>query len=154
MKPMSIFLNNKQVTLNNLQTNIFVNNQLKIKDNDEITITHSNSPTINDLLTQEQLSYWNTAKVTFNNESITLKEKQLVLTRNDVELSQNTELVCEDKIILNHKKNEPFIFQDIFRYVDLDLSKIKGTFKLLVNNSPATFYKEIKTGDLLEIKWD
>ncbi|MFE7151875.1 hypothetical protein, partial [Heyndrickxia sporothermodurans] len=59
-----------------------------------------------------------------------------------------------DEIELKFYKIEPFIFQDIFRYVDISMPhNSNGKFELLNNKESVTFYDTISEGDQLEIIW-
>lgn len=159
LKPMSVFLNQQRVTFNQAPTKILVNEEPKtpsyiLKHNDCLKIRRTHTPTVNDLLKQENLSYLNTINVLFNNQPVRVEQPSLLLKRNDSELTITSELAMDDHIEMIQLKNQSFIFQDVFRYVDLDLSQITGAFDVLINDDPASFHNQIMTGDRLEIKWN
>src|SRR5690625_1099724 len=70
------------------------------------------------------------------------------------ETPEHTEaqVLPKDKITLQVKKNISFIFQDVFRFVDIDRKQIKGHYKIYLNDVEAIFIDEIKDGDRLELK--
>lgn len=159
MIPFTVNLNQREVFMHKGQTTILVNNKqvqqnYNLKDGDRISLAMATPLTVADLLKKEDMSLLKTAKVTFNGEPITLEQKQLIMTREGTELTADTKINLNDNIETEHKKNEPFIFQDVFRYVEIDLSQVKGNFKINKNGQKATFYDTVMTGDRLEIKWE
>ncbi len=89
-------------------------------------------------------------EVTFNGEPITLKQQQLVIKRNEETLDEDTILHHGDELTIVTNKVRPFIFQDVFRYTDIDLNNVKG-YEVLRNGQPANFHEQITDGDKLEI---
>lgn len=159
MIPFTVNLNQREVFMHKGQTTILVNNKqvqqnYNLKDGDRISLAMATPLTVADLLKKEDMSLHKTAKVTFNGEPITLEQKQLIMTREGTELTADTKINLNDNIETEHKKNEPFIFQDVFRYVEIDLSQAKGNFKIIKNGQKTTFYDTVMTGDRLEIKWE
>jgi cell division protein FtsA len=65
------------------------------------------------------------------------------------------ELVVEvNKKIITLKNKDKYIFVDIFNYVDFDLSKSKGNLILTLNDSKASYYQPLNSGDIIRIYWD
>ena len=52
------------------------------------------------------------------------------------------------------KDKEKYVFVDIFDYVEFDLSISKGNLILMINGSKASYYQQIKHGDVIEIYWE
>lgn len=157
--PFNIQVNFKRVSIPKGQTKILVNEQevnsdYILKDGDSIAIVTGVDPTVKDLLTVLEKDYWNTIEVYFNDQKIKLQQQQLFIHKDGVELNVDTKLTMDDHIEMTDKKIKPFIFQDIFRYVDIDLSKVKGSFKIYKNNEPSTFHDHIIHGDHLKIEWE
>lgn len=158
-KYFSVFLNNKRINITKGQTKILINGQQVksnhlLKNNDYIEVITAIRPSTKDLLKQENHTYWHTINVSFNGEKINMKQQQLTILRNGLEINPDTALKQDDHIEIINKKVNSFIFQDVFRYVDIDLDHVKGTFKIFKNNKPTTFYDIINDGDQLSIHWD
>ncbi len=89
------------------------------------------------------------------------EEKMISLSRPLHEFYRNGEILHEDDL-LNHgdklqmttKEVEPFIFQDLFRFVDIQLPLVSaGRFMLLKNGEECTFYDILSPGDHVDISW-
>ncbi|MFD1038166.1 cell division protein FtsA [Virgibacillus byunsanensis] len=157
--PFLVYVDNKEVTLENGESHIYVNNKKSdinkvLKENDHITITTAVDPVVQDLLVQLDKEYYYKVQISFNGEPITMYKQQLTITKNQLELKINTPLEANDHLKIAKRTHEPFIFQDVFRYVDIDLSNVKGNFELYKNKQPTTFFEEVQHGDELEIKWN
>ncbi len=157
--PFVVQVNNKQVTLSKGQTKILVNkHEVKsnylLKDGDSLEIVTAVNPTVKDLLTVFEKNYWKTINVYFNDKRVKMKQQQLAIYKDGLELKLDTILTSGDHLDIKNKKIIPFIFQDIFRYVDIDLSKVKGHFKIYKNNESTTFHEHINHGDQLKIEWE
>src|SRR5699024_3674429 len=69
------------------------------------------------------------------------------------EVTEDAVLEDRDVLTLEEHRTSTFIFQDVFRYVDLDLTDVKGNFRSYKNGQPTTFYETLANGDNLELKW-
>src|SRR5699024_2738331 len=107
-----------------------------IHDNDDLTIEYAKKVTVQTLLTQLNKRFNYTMTVTFNGKPVTLTQQQTKIIKENVALTNETELKNGDNLILKEKSVRPFIFQDIFRFVDIDLNQIKGTYQLYCNQKP------------------
>ncbi|MRH42827.1 cell division protein [Aquibacillus halophilus] len=125
-----------------------------IKEKDEIMFTKSENPTVVSVLSHINVDYYEYMKVHFNGQPVTLKKRKVKVTKKDYDLQANDILSCGDAIKIKKQDNTPFIFQDIFRHVSIDLSQVKGTVKILKNDKPANFNEELSANDFLEIIWD
>jgi cell division protein FtsA len=54
---------------------------------------------------------------------------------------------------LEHSK-ESLMFLDIFNYIHVDVSKIKGIHSMKLNHANANYTDVIKSGDIIEINWE
>ncbi|MUK86810.1 cell division protein [Ornithinibacillus sp. L9] len=156
-KEFTIYLNNKKMMLAEGENQILINNKRtsvdhQLKHNDQLVITSSRLVTVKDLLVNIEKEYWDTITVTFNGQPTQMKQPKLHIIKDGTELEEDSTIKPGDHIQVKNRKLEAFIFQDVFRYVDIDLANIGANFKLYKNNQEATFYDTVQTGDQLEIK--
>lgn len=154
-----IYVNSKVIKLTGADTQVLLNgnetsSNTIIKDNDELIIKSDKEPILADLLEQLKLTYFYSMKVTFNGKPVILEQPRVTVYRNDTLLALDSTLSKDDHLKLTELKRSSFIFQDVFRYVDLDLSKITGSFKIMINDKLAGFDDTINDHDALTIKWD
>lgn len=158
-KPFYVKVNKQNVQLQNGNSQILLNGNPTspsaiIKPEDEIAIFPSKEVTVNTLLNQLKKQYKYSITVCFNGETIDLVQKQIEVKRDEKQLDEDEILHEGDHITLYDKKLRPFIFQDVFRYVDIDISGAKGNYKLFRNDKPTNFHEKIMHGDKLEIRWE
>lgn len=158
IQPFSVSVNNRKVIIDKGESHIYLNDRKvnrtqSLKQNDNLTITTAKHPMVHDLLQQLDIEYWNTINVTFNGKSVLIKQQQITILRNQLELDLDTELLINDHLEIKDRIQQKFIFQDVFRYVDIDMANATGHFQLYNNNQPTTFYESIQQGDKLQIVW-
>ena len=74
--------------------------------------------------------------------------------RKDQLLKEDDTIQYGDKLKVTQKNMQPFIFQDVFRHVDLELPKVSNSrFILIKNNKETGFHEQIHPGDDLRIMW-
>ena len=61
-------------------------------------------------------------------------------------------IVNDNKILLIGK--DKYIFIDIFNHIDFDLTSIKGSLRLILNDEKAGYYDELKERDIIKIFWE
>lgn len=91
--------------------------------------------------------------VTYHQKKVVLEKMLLEFYRNGTKLSEDDFIEKGDHLQVMVKRKEPFIFQDIFRFVDIEKPKGAGIFELKKNGEEASFYDFIENGDVLEIHW-
>jgi len=57
-----------------------------------------------------------------------------------------------EKIVLT--EDRPYIFVDVFSFINFDLTTPKGNIVLKLNGRPANFTDSIQQGDAVEIYWE
>ncbi|WP_141433785.1 cell division FtsA domain-containing protein [Bacillus sp. 03113] len=159
LTPFKIKLNEIDTVLPPFSGKIYKNGR-EVKANssfehlDKISIQGYKLPTVKELAVLKQwvLSYAIT--VTFNNKKLTLSKTIAQIKRDDVVLTEEDILYQGDSIHLEKKKIEPFIFQDLFQYAQIDLpTHTNGHFVLLRNGKETSFHSPIYPGDQLSIIW-
>lgn len=121
---------------------------------DRITIERRHPLTVKDFAKLKNLQLENYIHVYFNGEKVKISKPLTEIIRSGQPLSSDEYILYGDEIELKFYKIEPFIFQDIFRYVDISMPhNSNGKFELLNNKESVTFYDTISEGDQLEIIW-
>lgn len=149
-----IYVDGKLINLKKGQTSIELNHQkvsllAKVKPNDHLVITCAKQPVVKDVL--EEIGETSTTQitVTFNGKPVTLKKKTLTVIRKSSPLTEDTPILPNDSLTLEQKEDITFIFQDVFRYVDIDTINIHSDYELKINGEKATFFDQIFDGDKL-----
>lgn len=159
IKPFSLTINNEIKTFPNLTGDIYINGKKgylnsPIEDGDEIILTRRKPIFLETILSS--LEYDNTSSIIvfFNGRKICIKTKNQEVYRKGEKLSEDTALLAGDQLSLSKSNVADFIFQDLFRYVDIQIPKNQaGGFTLLRNKQAVTFYEPIFDGDQLELIW-
>ena len=159
LNPFIIYLNNKSYSLNKFSGKVIKNGiEAKLsssyEDGDVIVIERPSSPTLQEAADHLQLVLHHSIPVIFNGKKIVL-QKRLTEIYRDEQLLQGEDILRHgESLKVVQKKIESFIFQDLFRHVELDLpSKGKSRFILLRNDKEIGFNDEIQPGDDLKIMW-
>jgi hypothetical protein len=121
---------------------------------DTFEITPPNEPTVGQIAENLRIKLYEDMVVLFNDEKISLQKRKYEFYKEENLLDIESILHHNDVITMKEIKNEPFIFQDIFRFVNIDIPQgITGGFKLLKNEQEVTFYDPLVPGDRLNIVW-
>ncbi|GGD17267.1 cell division protein FtsA [Pontibacillus salipaludis] len=129
-----------------------VHSESTLQDGDQLT-TNKHYPIEAQALLQQLGAPTNQSiEVLFNNRKLTLYKPISKLTKNDMHLDPEELIYPGQSIELKESNSWAFIFQDVFRYVDIDLTNGKN-FKIYRNEQEATFVEPIHSGDRLELQW-
>jgi len=88
------------------------------------------------------------------------KEENKPLTQSDKFINSIMTNSSEIQVIVNGEpvvldgKKSGYVFIDIFNYIDFDLSTPKGLIVLLLNGRKAEYTEPLRSGDVIEIKWE
>lgn len=145
-------VNMKKGTPTYLLNNKEVNVATPIKQQDHLLITFQEKIFVKDVLEEIKEDMTKKIQVTFNGEKIALEKESLSVYRNNVKITKDTPVLPNDQLTLKKRQEITFIFQDVFRYVDIDLNNITGHYKIYINDQVATFFDEIKDGDDLALQ--
>ncbi|RFU69750.1 cell division protein FtsA [Bacillus sp. V59.32b] len=124
------------------------------EDGDEINVMTASIPNVADLANAINVQMNHSIPVTFNGDRI-------ILSKSLTEFHHDGELLTEEDLIKNgavlkcvQRKREPFLFQDVFRFVEIDMPNTSnGRFSLLNNNQETGFDQPVSAGDELKIVW-
>lgn len=159
LAPVEIFINNRKVILEHSIASLFRNAnkaslKTKIGNGDHFVLQEQEPLRLAEFLNQLDLSFYYQIPITFNNQHITLKKPQVKVYRNGNELSKDAIINHHEHLTTEEFEVEPFIFQDVFRVVDIDLSNNKGKkFRVLKNGEECSFHNQLSPGDQLSIEW-
>lgn len=153
-----VIVNQRPITLEQAGQQILLNGQFAttmspVQDGDEISFQEETPVTISNLLSQLQKSLQRTITVTFEGEKVELVKQRIHMMRGDEVLNGDTIVHANDELKMTELAQTAFIFQDVFRYVDLDTKNKRG-YQLYRNGNIVSFHDEIHEGDELSIKWE
>jgi cell division protein FtsA len=125
-----------------------------VKNGDLIETKQTEVPTLKMIMDKKQMNLNNTINVFFNDQELELTKQATEVFRNGDKLDENSPIQSGEKLTAISKETGSFIFQDLFRHVEISMpSNAQGKFLLLKNGQETTFYESIQTGDKLEIRW-
>lgn len=159
LEPFTITLNEKKVTFPEWCGTIYRNEiecqrYAPFEDGDNIIIHEQSQRTIAQIAEAKQLKLHYSIPIIFNGETLTLTKQVGTFYRNGKQLREDDPVQHGDELQFSEQKIEPFIFQDIFQYVEVNIPHgASTTFTLLKNGEPTTFYEPLAPGDQLEIIW-
>ncbi|AST06429.1 cell division protein [Anoxybacillus flavithermus] len=159
LEPFTITLNGKQIKFPEWCGTMYRNGlecqrYTTFEDGDHITVYEQKQRTIAQIAEAKQIKLHYTMPIIFHGETFTLTKPIGIFYRNGEQLKEDDLVHHEDELQFHEQKIEPFIFQDIFQYVEVDIPHgASTTFTLLKNGEPTTFYEPLTPGDQLEIVW-
>ncbi|WP_456273721.1 cell division protein FtsA [Bacillus sp. AK031] len=125
-----------------------------VKNGDVIEMKKPEVPALKMIIEKKQMNLYDKINIFFNGEELELSKEIMEVFRNGDKLDENSLVYTGDKLTAISKERSPFIFQDLFRHVDIKMpANSQGKFLLLKNGEETTFYESIQTGDQLEIRW-
>jgi len=159
LNPFTIYLNNKNYPLAKFSGKIMKNGiearlTSPFEDGDVITIERPTPPTLQEAADHLQLVLHHSIPVIFNGKQIILQKRLTEIYRDEQLLHSEDILAQGERLKVVQNKVQPFIFQDLFRHVEIDLPSVgKSRFILLRNEKEIGFNEEIQPGDDLKIMW-
>lgn len=159
VKPFTVKVNKKIVTLPSfgskiVKNGILTNPESLYEDGDVIEIIKSAQPITTDLAFAMNAQLTFSIPVTFNGKKLQLTKKLAEFYRDGQNLSNEDVINQEDVLSFVQHKMEPFIFQDVFMHMDIDMPDHPvGGFLLIKNNQETTFNDTLAPGDELSILW-
>ncbi|WP_317987078.1 cell division protein FtsA [Sutcliffiella rhizosphaerae] len=122
--------------------------------NDQISWEKGKTPTVQMLAILKQYEMKQEISVTYNGQRVVLQKALMEFYRNGILLKEEDLLSKGDHLQLMVKRKESFIFQDIFRFVEIKQPQGAGSFLLKKNGTESSFYDLISHGDELDIHWE
>lgn len=158
-KEYPVIVNHKQINLIRAETQILINGNAaslndRLHESDQLSLISANKPDIADLFEELDKPYWQSIHISFNGEKVTLRQQAYHVMRKDETLDFHSLIERNEQIKITEKTQTPFIFQQVFGEVDIDLTHASGKFNIYCNDKKASFDTIIRSGDKLEIIWD
>lgn len=159
LEPFYLYINDEKTTLPSFSVQIKKNGSKvpatdTISNYDQIDWEQAASPTVKMLSIFQQYETKQEIAVTYKGTKVVLSKMLLEFYRNGKLLAEEELLKRGDHLQLMVRRKEPFIFQDIFRFVDIERPQGAGSFVLKKNGGKASFYDLIEHGDELDIQWE
>ncbi|MCH1625341.1 cell division protein FtsA [Ferdinandcohnia quinoae] len=157
--PFKVQLNNKMIEVKEFSRRFYKNGKeiplsTPFAHNDHFEIKNGEEPSVKRFAEIQKITLQQTIPVFFDQEKITLSKPLHEFVRNGSILSEDDFINEADHLQLVKKEVDPFIFQDLFRFIDIQPpSSSAGRFALLKNNEECTFHDPIAPGDHLNIIW-
>ncbi|KMJ57073.1 cell division protein [Bacillus sp. LL01] len=159
LEPFSIYINDEQTILPSFSVQI-KKNGIKVpagdtfSNDDRICWEQAASPTVKMLSVLQQYETKQEIAVTYKGNKVVLSKILLEFYRNGELLEEEDILKRGDHLQLMVRRKEPFIFQDMFRFVEIERPQGAGSFLLKKNGAESSFYDLIDHGDELDIQWE
>ncbi|GAA0291431.1 cell division protein FtsA [Gracilibacillus halotolerans] len=155
-QPFTIWIDDEQLVLSEYGRSLYKNGRVAkstdiLRDMDQLETTSEEKPKLEEVLLKLQIPLKKELFIRYNNQPLTLTKELVTITRNGEKLNFSDRIHDGDKLQMQKRKNEPFIFQDIFRFISLDLNNITSKVELKKNGQPASFFDELQSNDHIEI---
>ncbi|MFP7493286.1 pilus assembly protein PilM [Terribacillus saccharophilus] len=150
-----VYINDKLMQIESF-SQVFTINEVparlrdQVGDGDSIRLQERRDPTAAELLAHIQTDSQANMIVLFNGNTIKLTPPAAQLYIKDEPVGQDERIPSGTRLQMR-VSSDPFIIQDIFRFVDIDLTKISGNFKLYKNGSHASFHDVLSPHDKIEL---
>ncbi|WP_313799500.1 cell division FtsA domain-containing protein [Cytobacillus sp.] len=158
-RPFRVNINGKETFIPSLSGKIYRNGiEVKLHNSyehkDHIIIEKKTIPTTKEIAEVKQILLSHSIPISFNGEQIHLHKPLSIIRRKDTILAESDPIQDGDHILIEHRKLEPFLFQDLFGHVDIKMpEQANGNFVLLKNGEQTTFQSKLEPGDDLTIVW-
>ncbi|WP_246941287.1 cell division protein FtsA [Bacillus pinisoli] len=157
MKDFTVQLNGRKITLPSYQGKIFKNGKVvsattSVDYHDEIEIKDGQPLLLKDFAELQQLELTSSMTVFFRGEQLTLTRENMKVMKDGQPVEHSDVINNGDSLQTILHSTSPFIFQDLFRFIDLQIPThgISG-FKLLRNEREVGFDENLTPGDYLDI---
>ncbi|WP_264190936.1 cell division FtsA domain-containing protein [Mesobacillus jeotgali] len=125
--------------------------QNKIDHLDDIRFERGTVPTLRCLVEILGIPVTESMPIFFNGQQIQLEQEVIEFTRAGIKLRLEERIHSGDQLYSKQKDVEPFIFQDLFNFAQIEIPKDSRGFTLLKNGEKAAFDDRLAPGDELNI---
>nr|WP_318539225.1 pilus assembly protein PilM [Terribacillus saccharophilus] len=150
-----VYINDKLMSIDSF-SQVFTINEIparlrdQVNDGDSIRIAERKSPTASELISHLQTEKQTSLTVEFNGKTLKLTPPEAQLYSGEKPL-EHEERIPSGARLQMRVSTDQFIIQDIFRFVDIDLTKISGNFQLYKNGDKASFHDPLSPHDKIEL---
>lgn len=159
LTPFRVIINGKEATFPALSGKIY-RNGIEIKPSqsfehgDVLGIKKKEKLTVSELAQHKQIILSHFIPISFNDKKIHIHKPVSIVRRNGLPLMEEDFIFDGEHIEVEHGRIEPFVFQDLFGHVEINIpAHSDGNFVLLINGERASFQSPIVAGDDLKIVW-
>lgn len=111
-------------------------------------------PTLGQVLSALEMDAYESITIFYNQEPTVIKKMLLHVYRGGNLLSLSDEIRSGDDLKIQKQQAGSFIFQDVFKAVDVTFpAQTNKRFLLLKNEQETSFHEELSPGDRLSIRW-
>jgi cell division protein FtsA len=121
---------------------------------DNLRFEKSSQPLLEKAVEMMNLNVIESLPIFFNEQKLVLEKELIEFYRNDIKLKRDDLLYSGDFLTTKQKRLEPFIFQDIFNFAQIQIPKDSGRFTLLKNGDRAAFDDVLAPQDELQIVFE
>lgn len=121
---------------------------------DNLRFEKSSQPLLEKAVEMMNMNVIESLPIFFNRQKLVLEKELIEFYRNDIKLKRDDLLYSGDILTTKQKRLEPFIFQDIFNFAQIQIPKDSGRFTLLKNGEKAAFDDVLAPGDELQIVFE
>ncbi|SEO84303.1 cell division protein FtsA [Amphibacillus marinus] len=151
-----VSLDEKKIILPAFSARLLINGkeaspQQTLQPNDQISFEAAKYASVRDLLAKAKIEVVKRISIFFNGDSVTLEKEQVKVFKDEQPIKLSEQLLPGSSLTTKSTDDDTFIFQDLFRFIELDLSKVKGNLAILKNGQPATFLDPLVDGDEINI---
>ncbi|MCM3743650.1 rod shape-determining protein [Sporosarcina luteola] len=157
--PFEVYINNKRILLEDWSTTFLLNDlpvtpQHPLKDGDVVQFEAHASPTVGEVISSLDQPTRSVASITFNGQPVTITDSGSSILLNGRRVDNSAKVLSGDRLSIEETVHRPFLFSDIFLFIDYSLPTTAPTsYQLLRNGEPIGFNDPIFSGDALEIKF-
>lgn len=159
IQPLCIHVNGRETKIQSCTGQILLNGRAaglaeSFQDGDELEVVPRPRLSAKELADDRSMELVQRISVDFNGMPIEMEKKAGSILRGGKALSHSDVIHDGDHIEFKSSPTEPFIFQDVFNYADVDLpASPAGRFTLLRNEEECTFFEPVFAGDKLQLVW-
>jgi cell division protein FtsA len=158
-RPFYVKIDGKEQKITEFMGKIHVNNVPASLNNkfdhlDTIRFEKGTEPTLRRLTEILGIQAMDTMPIFFNGQQIQLEHEVTAFTREGTRIGMDEKIFNGDQITTKPKEVQPFIFQDVFNFAQIDIPKETRGFTLLKNGEKAAFDDCLAPGDELNITFE
>lgn len=160
VEPFEVFVNNKSILLKDWTPQFYIGNipistDYLLKDGDKVRLGTQTPPTVGDIVGSLDPSNQPTASVTFNGKPVTMTNNRSSILLNGQQVDNSVSVRPGDRLTIPKTEQRPFLFSDVFLYIDYSLpTTTSSSYQLLRNGESIGFNDPVFSGDALEIKFN